>query len=292
MDAVITYVNGLDPLWQEDYARSIGGEPALAKRFRDWGTLPFLIRGIDQFMPFVRNIYLVVARESQVPQWASPRLRVVLHRDIIPPEFLPTFNSTSIEMFLHRIPGLDERYIYFNDDFYPVAPCAEADFFADGKCVKGFTRHLLALDQYKKQTRNADRLARKAAGRKMLPFFVRPQHICSPMLKSVSEEVFRLLEPELLARVTPLREDRNVNQYLFQDYALFTGRAVNRRLSNRHFSLAAHSIGKICNFLEQPSTGMVCINDVQMPQEKFLSCRDRLLATFENILPEKSPYEK
>ena len=37
MDAVITYVNGLDPLWQKDYEKRVGVS-ILSKRFRDWGT--------------------------------------------------------------------------------------------------------------------------------------------------------------------------------------------------------------------------------------------------------------
>ncbi|MBR0111947.1 MAG: hypothetical protein IJM00_06875, partial [Bacteroidales bacterium] len=116
MDAVITYVNGNDPLWRQDYASVVGGT-ALTKRYRDFGTLQYLLRGIAKHMPFIRNVYLVVARESQVPAWIDPaQVHVVLHRDILPAAALPTFNSTAIEMFLHRIPGLDEEYLYFNDD--------------------------------------------------------------------------------------------------------------------------------------------------------------------------------
>ena len=35
MDIVITYVNGLDPLWQQDYQQHTN-IPILEKRFRDW----------------------------------------------------------------------------------------------------------------------------------------------------------------------------------------------------------------------------------------------------------------
>ena len=150
MDAVITYVNGLDPVWREEYSRALN-IPALDKRFRDWGTLKYLLRGIETYMPFVRNVYLVVSGRTQVPDWASERLKVVTHKDIIPEKFLPTFNSTTIEMFLHRIPGLDERFIYFNDDMFPVAPSSEEDYFRDGKIVIGFSRHLFAGGMYKRQ---------------------------------------------------------------------------------------------------------------------------------------------
>jgi hypothetical protein len=66
----------------------------LEKRFRDWGTLRYLFRGIAENMPFVRKVHLVVSHESQVPEWVNrEEVHIVLHKDIIPAEFLPTFNS-------------------------------------------------------------------------------------------------------------------------------------------------------------------------------------------------------
>lgn len=133
MDIVITYVDGLDPLWQKDYEVTVGSAP-LTKRFRDWGTLKYLLRGIERYMPFIRNVYLVVSRRSQVPSWVNTEnLKIVLHEDIIPSEYLPVFNSAAIEMFLHRIDGLDEEYIYFNDDIFPLRECSSTDFFVYSK---------------------------------------------------------------------------------------------------------------------------------------------------------------
>ena len=128
MDIVITYVDGNDPLWREDYERCLN-VPLLNKRYRDWGTLRYLFRGIEKYMPYIRNVYLVVSRESQLPAWISDKVIPVLHRDIIPSRLLPVFNSAAIEMFLHRIPGLDEEYIYFNDDCFPIMESRPEDFF-------------------------------------------------------------------------------------------------------------------------------------------------------------------
>ena len=90
MDIVITYVDGNDPVWQQDYEKHTN-VPVMQKRFRDWGTLKYLLRGIEQNMPFVRNVYLVVSHLSQVPSWVCrENLKVVLHRDFIPAEYLPT----------------------------------------------------------------------------------------------------------------------------------------------------------------------------------------------------------
>ena len=154
----------------------------MAKRYRDWGTLKFLLRGIEKHIPSIENVFLLVSGDSQVPSWVDRSVvRVVLHRDIIPERFLPTFNSTTIEMFMHRIPGLAEEFLYFNDDMFPVMDCAPEDFFRDGKAVIGFAHHLFAGGKYKKRVRNSDHQARKALGKRPGLFFVRPQHTCSPI---------------------------------------------------------------------------------------------------------------
>ena len=292
MDAVIAYVDGADPLWQQDYLAAVR-QPALTKRYRDWGTLPFLLRGIERHLPFVDRVFLVVSRESQVPAWADrSRLQVVLHADIIPAVYLPTFTSTTIELFLYRIPGLSERFLYFNDDMFPVRDAVEADFFPDGRPAIGFSRHLWTGNLYKRQTRNADRMARAALGLRPGVFFLRPQHTCSPMLRSVSEEAFRRLEPQLLATLTPLRDERNVNQYLFLDYALLSGRGVVRRISNQHISMAAVTPERLKAAIVSPSRTMVCINDVEMSPERYETLRAAMLTAFSEHFPTKSVYER
>jgi len=291
MDAVITYVDGNDPLWQEDYCRAVN-VPALTKRYRDWGTLKYLFRGIETCLPYVDTIHLVVSRESQVPRWVNrSTVHVVLHEEIIPREYLPTFNSTAIEMFMQRISGLQEQFLYFNDDMFPVLPCAHEDFFPGGMAAMAFSKGLFTNGLYRAQTKNSDTLARRAAGLKPHLGYIRPQHTCSPMLRSVMEEAFAKAEPELLGTISPLRERWNLNQYYFLDYMFYTGRAVNRRLSNKHLSLALTSPGKITAFLEAPSAKLVCINDVRLPREKEESVREAMLGGFEKRFPQKSRFE-
>lgn len=292
MDVVITYVDGRDAAWRASYEATVGAiEPE--KRFRDWGTLKYLLRGVERFMPFVEKVHLVVASEGQVPAWVDRgTVDVVLHGDIIPAEFLPTFNSTAIEMFLHRIPGLSEEYLYFNDDMFPVSPMEAEEFFEDGQACVGMARHVVTGNHlYRLQTRNSDRLARKAAGLRPSPVFLRPQHTASPMLRSCCEEVFQACEQTILESISRTREPQNLNQYLFCDYQFHTGRAMEKRISNRHFSLATASVGKICEFLRNPTSSIACINDVRMSDSVFESTRAALLDAFEGLLPDKSKFE-
>lgn len=81
-------------------------------------------------MPWIRNLYLIVSNKEQVPAWVNQEnVKIVLHEDIIPARFLPTFNSTAIEMFIWKIPGLAEHFIYGNDDIYPMWPSEPDDWF-------------------------------------------------------------------------------------------------------------------------------------------------------------------
>ena len=291
MDVVITYVDGLDPLWQKDYEEHTN-IPILEKRFRDWGTLRYLMRGVAVNMPFIRKVHLVVASDSQVPKWVNRNeVNVVLHKDIIPEKFLPTFNCNPIELHLHRIKDLDEQYVYFNDDVFPLKKCEPTDFFVDGKGQLGMCRHLLSIDMFKKICRNSDVMARRALGMKPSLFFLRPQHVCTPMIKSECEALYESVKDELHASITMTRTAKNVSQYVFLNYMYLNGTLQNNRLSKRHFSLGITSTEKLRKFIINPTKTFTCINDVQLSHERFEELRKVLIDAFETLLPNKSKYE-
>lgn len=290
MDAVITFVNGADPEWRESYRRATG-VPVNEKRFRDWGTLKYLLRGIGSNLPFVRDVFLVVSSRSQVPQWLSGDVKVILHEDIIPGCFLPTFNSTTIELFLHRIPGLDEEFIYFNDDTFPILPCRPEDFFSDGRPAINFRRCLFRAGQFKKHTFNSYALACRASGLRPGKVFLRPQHTATAMLRSNNEMLCNRMWDELAGRISRLREDSNVNQYFFSDYLKLNGRTVESTLGKRHFSLSTSSVGSLRRFFQNPTREMICVNDTNVPQKQFEAVSDALHMLLEKRFSSPSRFE-
>lgn len=291
MDAVIPYVNSDDPLWQADYER-FAGEPFLAKRFRDWGTLQYLFRGIEKNMPFIDRVFLVVARESQVPEWLdTSKVRVICHRDFIPRKYLPAFSSSLIEMFIHTIPGLGEKFIYMNDDIFPVRKIREEDLFPGGKPAKKMSSHIFAFGDFRHLCKDSCTLARRAAGLWPSPIYVRPQHCVTPFLKSACEEAYNACEKEILSTLSPLRKRGNFNQYFFSDYMYFKGLAVSRRISNKHFSLAVAGNSEIVSFLKAPARDFVCINDVRMSEDRYNETRQCILEAFEGLLGTRSGFE-
>lgn len=122
---------------------SIVGRPSLEKprfdssdlRFRnDFDFLKYWFRGVEKFAPWVNRIFFVTA--GHLPDWLNPdhpKLKIIHHSDFIPKEFLPTFNSHTIENNLHRIKELSENFVYFNDDFYLLRKTRSEDFFKEGQ---------------------------------------------------------------------------------------------------------------------------------------------------------------
>lgn len=292
MDVVIAYVDGNDPLWQQDY-QTYTDKPLLTKRFRDWGTLKYLMRGIQYRMPFVDNVFLVVARESQVPEWIDREtVHVVLHKDFIPAEHLPTFNSTTISLFLHRIPGLGEQFLYFNDDIFPVGKCTREDYFRDGKVVIGISAHLFVSGMYKRHVKRSNALARKALGKRPVPFFIRPQHSCIPMLKSECTRVFETLETEIMQSLSRVRSNDNLNMSLYLSYMYYQGKVIPRRIPCRHISMAAVTPSGLAKAIMSPSKSLVCINDVSLSEERYNAFYNAMHGAFCAAFPEKSKFER
>ena len=61
------------------------------------------------------------------------KVNIIYHSQIIPFEYLPTFNSQVIELYIHKIEGLSENFIYLNDDMIIGKDIDETDFIEDGK---------------------------------------------------------------------------------------------------------------------------------------------------------------
>ncbi len=159
IDAVITWVDGNDPEHQEKRMRAMNRDVpdrsplSLSRgddtRFLDNGELRFCIASIRKFVPWIRTIYLVT--DEQVPDFLDEKVQkeqqvtLVSHAEIFADHewALPTFNSRTIETALWRIPGLSDRFIYFNDDFVLAAPLRPEDFFnGESVVIRGAWRRL------------------------------------------------------------------------------------------------------------------------------------------------------
>ena len=143
IDIVYLWVDGNDPEWRakrlradKNLSNGCRGEMALYSnvegRFRDNDELRYSLRALTRFFPEHGHIYIVT--DAQTPKWlkAHSGLTIIDHRQLIPTEHLPIFDSGNIESYLHRIADLSERFFYFNDDVFFGAPVDVNDWFWPG----------------------------------------------------------------------------------------------------------------------------------------------------------------
>ena len=158
IDIVYLWVDGNDPVWRakrHNAAQILNADSLEAMavygnvegRFRDNDELRYSLRALERFFPGHGHVYVVT--DGQAPAWlrASSRLTVVDHRDLIPAAGLPTFDSGNIESYIHRIPGLSERYFYFNDDVFFGSPVDVNDWFWSGGIYTAWSEDAVVTDE-------------------------------------------------------------------------------------------------------------------------------------------------
>ena len=137
VDIVYTWVNQ-NKVWEEEFnlhkdnviEHEIGQYGMNDARFEDNNELYYSIKSVRQHIPWVRNIYVVTNNRSDLPNHLlAEDITIITHDEIIDAEYLPTFNSHVIEAFLHKIPGLSEYFIYFNDDVFVARDLPKEHFF-------------------------------------------------------------------------------------------------------------------------------------------------------------------
>ena len=326
VDIVITWVDGADSRWQQSRAeyRYLETGKREESRFRDQGTLKYLFRSIESYAPWVRKVHFVTC--GQKPDWlntAHPKLNLVNHSDYIPAEYLPTFSSHTIELNFHRIQGLSEQFVYFNDDTLLTAPVQPEDFFQNGMpcdsavltpvigSVPGdpFAHYLLnntALINGHFRMRQV--LSRKPANWFNLKYgsynlrnlmfslgtrwFVgfKNFHMPAPMVKSSFEAVWNL-EPELLRKTcqNKFRGLNDINPYVMSYYNFCTNRFVPRSPKFGGYLDLGQEPGRIAGALHGKYK-YITINDSDDLAD-FDEAKSRMLRLLEEKYPQKSAFE-
>jgi hypothetical protein len=149
-------------------------------------------------MPWIRRVHVV--SPSRAPNWLEighSRIHWLSDGEILPAACLPTFNSHAIETSLHRIEGLSEHFVYFNDDYLVIDDLAPSDFVNENGTLNAYLQKRHAVHGKAKQgdpdylnaARNSARLLHQRYG-----YYPTRLHSHSPYALSVS--LLRDLESE------------------------------------------------------------------------------------------------
>lgn len=325
IDFVIPWVDGNDPEWIQDRNLFCGNKEFDESRYRDWGTLPYWFRSVEAYAPWVNKIYFITY--GHIPEWLNrshPKLKIISHKDYIPEEYLPTFNSNTIELNLHRIEGLSEHFVYFNDDTFLNAPVLPEDFFQNGlpcNCavLEPFVSvgtedpypHILLNDMSFLNRHFVKHAVIKkyffkwyhpVYGKYILKniyfapgkYFsgLRNLHIPSSMTKSTYRKVWNM-DPELLHNTCKhkFRREQDVNQNIMSYYDICSGSFAPRSAEFGKCYGIGQNNKQLFSDLKREKHKLICINDHPFVADSQ-SEKEALLKHLQNKLPDKSSYER
>ena len=339
IDIVVTWVDGDDPVWlaeKNKYSKleqnMASGDANANCRYRDYGILHYWFRAVERFAPWVNKVFFVTC--GQKPDWlneANPKLRLVNHQDYIPAEYLPTFQSNTIELNLHRIPDLSEHFILFNDDMFLLHALDSKTFFRNGlpvlPCDLSIPRWLnygsasrvvlnnsgLVMSEpditrlvWKNALKffNVFALGPKRAIKNLLSFAINRTtitgtfgHLPLPHLKSTLARMWSKYPQAMdITSRHKFRHDDCVNQWLLCTWNMMTGHfyPINEKRIGELLGLDINNIDSICKIIRNGIKPQVCIN-INVPDDRdddFDKCVFALSKAFDTILPEKSSFEK
>ncbi|MCQ2739059.1 MAG: stealth family protein [bacterium] len=126
IDLVYLWVDGSDKNWLEKKNKFFKENNIKTKnedtnecRFIDNDELKYSLRSVEKYASWINKIYIVT--DNQVPNWLdtnNPKIKIVDHKDIMPENALPCFNSIALETQICNIDGLSEHFLYANDDMF------------------------------------------------------------------------------------------------------------------------------------------------------------------------------
>lgn len=326
IDIVVTWVDGNDPVWQasrDQYVSVKGDANASAKRFRDWDLMRYWFRGVEKFAPWVNNVYFVTC--GQHPDWLNtnnPKLKLVDHKDFMPQDALPTFNSNAIELCINKIKGLSDRFILFNDDFFIINSIKETDFFRDNlpcdyaaldaiEPSEDFSYILANNIRVINQNFDKREVLKKRRSQwyslKDFKSFIRTMELTNPWnqftgfrdyhtpiayTKKEFEDMW-LRVPELIDATvhSRVRNKDNISHWLIRYWRLASGKFVPFSQKQWIFIPVVNGDNSfLVNTIKKQKRKIICIND-EFKGDDISVAQKTLKDAFESILPDKSSFE-
>ena len=293
IDVVIPWVDGNDPVLKAKRAQygdsaslsrpDIGGET----RYASLGEIHWCIRSINKFATFVNKIFIVTDGQDPKVESTIP-VEIVDHHVIFRnyPEFLPVFNSTSIETLIWNIPGLSEHFLLMNDDFVLIRDVSPEDFFMKDGELKCYCRkksiewaeiaYRLSILKYGYPRATFKKMLIKGSisGGCRHSFF-HLLHTPRPLLKSVFENYYAEHPEKVVENIR--HRFRHLDQY--QPQALFYGLLDQRKLLKmddgsgkllfiQHWKGADYIQQKLHSAAARDSYKFVCFNSLDSASKK------------------------
>lgn len=272
-------------------------------RYANNDELIYSLRSAEMFAPWINKIFIVT--DSQIPVWLDtnhPKIKIIDHKEIMPADCLPCFNSAAIEACIDNIPELSEYFLYANDDMFFSAPTNPEDFFDKNnnpivhlrkynwtKPSNLYTQRILYTQQLFSEKYKNSQLAKK----------LEPAHCIDAYRKSYFKNCKKVFSDEFDKLISKkFRAPDTIQRLIFSLYAIeeygcslkieppVAEQQMYDKIENLYIEIGSNDL--LEDSIKKNPPKLLCINDTESTDEK---ARKSLKQTLANIFFEKQDWE-
>ena len=269
-------------------------------KYVDHEELRYSLRSVMKNAPWINRIFIVT--NGQIPKWldldkSSSKIKLINHKDIMPEDSLPTFNSNAIEACIANIADLSEHFILANDDCFinrPVKP----NFFFDknGKPIVRLinqyaNRKLLKKYLYHRNIRRSTNLIYKKYHKR---YCYIPQHNMDAYTKTYYKECINEFSEEFNILIHQKFREKSIQRIIIAFYMLAKKNCklvkIKKSQDGQKDSLYMRisSGSKMQDTINIINPYLLCLNDFLGVEREYIT---KYKSFLEFLYPEKSIYE-
>ena len=306
IDLIYTWVDNNDSNWLEKKAQYDNTVLNLNKdannicRYFNNDELKYSLRAVEKNAPWVNKIYIIT--DEQCPEWLNinnPKIKIIDHKDIIPIDKLPLYNSCAIENAMANIKDLSEYFIYLNDDMFFWDKVEPEFFFENKKAIFRVDKKIHKFKKYKHLYGGVIFKIYSIVKQKLkinIPYF--PHHNADGYIKSSFLDCVNYFEEEFQNTYNNrFRDFSDVQRIAVSYYSCWNNTAVIKKSltwfeknikrmipDSEYFDIRTKNLSKIVN----SKAKLLCLNDSRKTTD---SDRIKIKEIMETKFPNKSEFE-
>ena len=306
IDLVYLWCDDNDEKWAAKRNAFLGAisnvETNCKGRWANNDELKYSLRSVEKYAPWIRRVFIVT--DNQIPDWldvSNPKIQIVDHKEILPEEALPCYNTCVIDYFLYKIPELAEHFLFANDDTFFNTYLEPGFFFKkDGYPIVRLERKFWGklsylwkkikkrqLGTYRQTILNSAKLVEHKFGKfySGLPHHNIDSYLRNDFQHAAEQEFNNEISPTIKNHI---RNNNDFNRIVFSYYALAKKRAHIKYVNKYESFCAVLSWSDFEELVEQYNPKLLCLNDDQLATDDD---RQRGKEFLSKIFSEKSNFE-
>ena len=290
IDYVLSYIDYNQKEVQELYTK-VSNKEFNYKYNLNYIDIELVIRLIFKNMAFINNLYIVCKDIQVLPDNVENlikefdgRIIRINESQIIPDNYI-TFSSACIEMFIWKIPGLSEYFIYGCDDMIPIRQLNQHMFFENDKTINSVPFHQIYnffCLYYLHCLNNTNLIFNRCKNNDNYNLVYESTHTFRSLRKSLCEECYNKYKSFIDSSITPIRFYNNFNMDLYVLYAIKNNLNIDELRYVYQFDNLSTNIN-IINYLNltiqlknyKNLPDVICLNDTIEDEKTYLEAIEK-----------------